>query len=198
MIMRESRIKDIQRQTGFNKKTKRSPADFYRTPAVAVMELLKRETFEGLGWEPACGDGAISKFFPNIISSDIRTDPDITGEIGIDFLNETRKVDYIVTNPPFSLMLHFAQHALKCADKIALFGRIQFLEGVKRYIFFKENPPKRIYVFANRLSCASATDSKESKSGGIMCFCWFIWEKGYKGKPTIDWILWNHLKVDTC
>lgn len=179
----------MQRQTGFNKETKRSAADFYKTPAKAVEELLKREKLEGIGWEPACGDGAISKLIPNIMSSDIRTDPDIYGEKGIDFLKETRKVDYIITNPPFSLMLPFAWHALEYADKVALFGRIQFLEGIERYNFFKQHPPARIYVFANRLSCASDSADKKSKNGGIMCFCWFIWERGHKGKPTVDWIL---------
>ena len=28
-------------------------------------------------------------------------------------------------------------------------------------------------------------DGKESSA---VCYCWFVWEKGYKGKPTVDWI----------
>jgi hypothetical protein len=27
----------------------------------------------------------------------------------------------------------------------------------------------------------------------IMCLAWFVWEKGFKGKPEIDWI--NHDEV---
>ena len=80
-----SRIKDIQRQTGFSKETKRSPEDYYVTPDIAVKELLKREKFEGLGWEPCCGNGAISKFFPNMLVSDIRKDNTVIGDKRVDF-----------------------------------------------------------------------------------------------------------------
>jgi len=189
-----SRIKDMQRQTGFSKEAKRSPEDYYITPDVAIEELLKREKFEGLGWEPACGNGAISKFFPDMIVSDIRTDDTVIGERGIDFLNEYRKVDYIVTNPPFSIALEFVKQALLCADKAAIFCRIQFLEGQERYKFFKENPPKRVYVFSNRVSCYAPSEEDKrilKKEHGIMCFCWYIWEKGYKGKPEINWIFFE-------
>ena len=40
---------------------RRVPHDFYPTPPEAVRALLSVETFEGSIWEPACGDGAISK-----------------------------------------------------------------------------------------------------------------------------------------
>ena len=35
--------------------------DFYPTPPNAVYALLGAERFCGVVWEPACGDGAISK-----------------------------------------------------------------------------------------------------------------------------------------
>lgn len=40
---------------------RRVPHDFYPTPPEAVRALLSVETFTGSIWEPACGDGAISK-----------------------------------------------------------------------------------------------------------------------------------------
>ena len=39
----------------------RPPEDYYKTPPVATEALLRAETFSGLVWEPACGDGAICK-----------------------------------------------------------------------------------------------------------------------------------------
>ena len=27
----------------------------------------------------------------------------------------------------------------------------------------------------------------ENNSGGAMAYCWFVWEKGFKGKTTIEW-----------
>lgn len=179
-----SKIRDIQAQTGFSKTAKRAPEDYYITPDIATIELLKREKFDGAGWEPACGNGAISKFFPEIASSDIRFD-NIAGEPGIDFLTTNKMVDFIVTNPPFKLILPFIQHSLECANKVAIFARIQLLEGKERYNFFKQNPPIRIYVFSNRVNCSTGNIT----GTGIMCFCWFIWEKGFTGQPVLDWIL---------
>lgn len=188
--MIQSKLADTMRQLGYNKGTERSPEDFYITPAQAVKSLLEREQFTGKGWEPACGNGAISKFFPDIFSSDIRTDPDIYGEKGINFLTTDLRRDFIITNPPFKLMLPFARHALECAEKVALLCKIQFLEGKERYRFFQEHPPIRIWIFSNRIDCSPPNyREKGNHSGGMMCFCWFIWERGYKGKPSVDWIL---------
>jgi hypothetical protein len=29
----------------------------------------------------------------------------------------------------------------------------------------------------------------------MLAFGWYVWEKGYKGKPTIDWIWEIYLKL---
>ncbi len=39
----------------------RVPFDFYATPPEATPALLSVEQFDGPIWEPACGDGAISR-----------------------------------------------------------------------------------------------------------------------------------------
>jgi hypothetical protein len=39
----------------------RAPFEFYPTPPEAVRALLSVEVFDGSIWEPACGDGAISR-----------------------------------------------------------------------------------------------------------------------------------------
>lgn len=40
--------------------------DFYRTPPEATHALLDRERFDGIIWEPACGDGANGLDFPSL------------------------------------------------------------------------------------------------------------------------------------
>ena len=57
---------------------------------------------------------------------------------------------------------------------------------VKLYELFKEYPPKRVYVFVNRVNCGK--NGVFGKESSAVCYCWFVWEKGFKGKPTIDWI----------
>ena len=173
-----------QRQVGYNKTTVRSADDFYTTPPGAVEALLRCEKFSGRGWEPACGNGAISRYFPGMIASDIRTDPDVAGERGVDFLRTRRRVDYIVMNPPFSLALRFLERALECAPKVAMLNRLLFLEGIGRYPFFVRHPPARVHVFADRITC----NPPGERRGNLVCYAWFVWQRGHEGAPTLDWI----------
>lgn len=39
----------------------RNKHDFYPTPEIATVRFLEAERFEGEIWEPACGDGAMSR-----------------------------------------------------------------------------------------------------------------------------------------
>lgn len=90
---------------------------------------------------------------------------------------------------PICMATEFVKHALDIsmdATKVAMFLKIQFLESKKRYELFKEYPPKRVYVFVNRVNCGK--NGVFGKESSAVCYCWFVWEKGFKGKPTIDWI----------
>ncbi len=180
-----TRLRKAQSIAGFS--NTREPNDHYPTPDIAVSSLLEREEFVGTVWEPCCGAGNIAKFFPNCVASDIRLD-NIYGEQGVDFLNEKRSVDHIITNPPYSLAQKFVEHSLECASgKIAMLCKLAFLEGKARHKLFKEHPPKIVYVFSKRLPLTKAGDGRKQSS--MIPFAWFVWEKGYTGKTTVEWIL---------
>ena len=68
-----------------------------------------------------------------------------------------------------------------------MFLKLQFLEGKARGEFYKTNPPKNIYVASGRLNCAKNGEFEKYPSSAV-AYAWFIWEKGYTGKPEIDWI----------
>lgn len=100
-------------------------------------------------WEPACGEGHISKVLQahgyQVISTDLVYrgfgDPE-----PLDFLKETLDgfEGDIITNPPYSTGLEFVQRALESVrpgGKVAMFLKVQFLEGQKRGAFFKNTPP---------------------------------------------------------
>ena len=163
----------------------RAVADFYPTPDYATEELLKRENFEGSIWEPACGDGAIAKFFPNCVATDLRSDLNY-GQGGVDFLQEYRKVDNIITNPPYSLGQEFIEHALDCADRVVMLLKLVFLESMSRKKLYDRNMLKTVYVFRRRLKIYK--DGLIGKNSGLIAYAWFVWDKSYKGKPYIEWI----------
>ena len=179
-------LKRAQSVVGFG--NNRESMDNYPTPGVAVIELLKREDFPGIVWEPACGSGNIAKFFDGCMASDIRKS-NIYGETGVDFLFESRKVDCIVTNPPFKYAQKFVEQALFCASKkVAMLLKLAFLESASRYELFQTSPLKTVYVFSKRLPWVREGNNTMEGKSSMLAFAWFVWEHGYEGKPTIEWI----------
>ena len=99
----------------------------------------------------------------------------------------------IITNPPYKYAQEFIEKAIELipiGNKIAMFLKIQFLEGKKRKKLFKKYPPKVIYVSSSRLLCAKNGEFEKMRQGGgsAVAYAWFIWEKGYKGDTIINWI----------
>lgn len=83
---------------------KRAAYEFYPTPPEATRALLSVESFEGSIWEPACGDGAISKVLEaagyQVVSTDLIDRG--YGAGGQDFLKSTEPLGRnIITNPPY-------------------------------------------------------------------------------------------------
>lgn len=70
-----------------------------------------------------------------------------------------------------------------------MFLKIQFLETQKRYEdLFMANRPKYVFVFVKRITCAKNADFKNAPSSAV-CYAWFVWQKGFSGNTTIEWIL---------
>jgi hypothetical protein len=161
--------------------------NFYPTPPWATEELLRREAFGSVVWEPACGDGAISKVLEAagyaVLSSDIRDRG--YGEV-LDFFETQRTVESIVTNPDYGRAEEFVRRALASTTyKVAMLLRASFYESQRRAPLFAEHPPKRIYVFARRLTLYPAGE-RGDRSGGHVMYAWFVWEHGFKGETTIQ------------
>ena len=69
-----------------------------------------------------------------------------------------------------------------------MFLKLQFIEGKDRKSLFKKYPPKTIYASSSRLLCALNGDwKKNSVNSGAVAYCWYIWEKGYKGETILKW-----------
>ena len=97
----------------------RAPDDFYPTPPEGTWALLSAIRFKGNIWEPACGDGSISRVLEaagyEVTSTDL-VDRGY-GTSPVDFLLDYRtKADNIVTNPPFKLVDEFARARARSHD----------------------------------------------------------------------------------
>ena len=173
----------------------RQEHDYYATEPHAVELLLAEEQFSPVIWECACGEGHLSKVLESrgyrVISTDLiyRGYGDLES---LDFLKYTLDGfdGDIITNPPYRYALEFIQRALesvKPGRKVAMFLKLQFLEGKERKHFFLENPPKVVYVSSSRLKCAINGEFEKVKSSAV-AYAWFVWVKGFHGDPIIRWI----------
>lgn len=166
--------------------------DFYETPLWCVESLLDRENFSWNILEPACGGWAISNLVSNrgytIISQDIRTDDWVYWMKWIDFMRHTIVYDNIITNPPYCIAKDFILKSIECSRyKVCMFLKLQFLESIDRYDFFKSTPLKKIYVFCKRPTLYPA-DWPKPKNKWTIAYARYIREHWYEWEPTIDWI----------
>jgi hypothetical protein len=174
----------------------------YLTPKYAVKCLLDvlGPIPHGVILDPCCGNGRILEeikdSYPEresqLIGSDIDSEILQACNVGIvsklPFEEQTTQAVLTVTNPPFSLALELAEHALKHntngSGKLALLLRLAFLESKKR-VDFNRNHPCDIFVFPKRLVFDVFVDGKvihrKSSDADKWAYAWFVWGPGHGG-----------------
>ena len=174
--------------------SERQNEDYYATDPKAVKFLLELEKFNGIIWECACGEGHLSKEMEEMGFEVFSTDLIDRGYgNGIyDFLgpenNEVLEIN-IITNPPFRYANDFIRKGMSIlvkGYKMALFLPIRYLEGKERKQIFKQFPPKKVLVTSSRINC-SKNGEFDTMGGTAIGYAWFVWEQGFKGKPTLEW-----------
>lgn len=170
----------------------REENDYYATQPKAVELLMDLESFDKNILEPSCGEGHISEVLKshgyNVVSRDLVNRG--YGDVA-DFLSDdnTEWNGDIITNPPYKYAQEFVEKALQIIPdgcKVAMFLKVQYLEGKRRRKMFDIMPPKRIWVSSSRLKCAINGDF-DKISGSATSYAWFVWEKGFRGDTIIKW-----------
>lgn len=184
------------RLTGTGSASEREKDDFYATPSPCTFALLKAEPITGPIWEPACGQGHISKVLEasghEVISTDL-VDRGF-GISRVDFLMEPNLLaPTIITNPPFGISTEFVEHALQLGcRKLCILHKLQFLAGAGRSRIIDHGFENfgaglaRVHVFTNRVSLWK---DGTPTTGGMLSFAWYIWERGHRTPPIINRIV---------
>lgn len=181
-------------------KNERDPNDFYATAPEATESFLAQYKKDGESLnlfvlEPCAGNGHISKVLEkhgHIVQSWDLVQREFPLNRVCDFLKTTEGgyMD-VLTNPPFKLAVEFIQHSLELVDngcRVIMFLKVQFLEGLKRYeSLYSKGCLRFVYIHVNRQPSAlnGEFDKYDAKT---QCYCWFIFEKGYKGPSIVRWI----------
>lgn len=164
--------------------------DYFPTPDWATHALIANEQFEGSIWEPACGDGAMSRVLETtglpVRSTDLFDRG--YGDAGVDFLTADYSADNIVTNPPYNSAEAFVTAGLlQARRKMALLLRLAFVEGANRQrSIFTTTPPTRIWVFSERITFYPA--GAIQRGSGTTAYAWFVWDRLHIGKTEMKWL----------
>lgn len=95
--------------------------DNINTPISLAKSIIDHYKPYGIILEPCFGDGA---FFNNYPKTDGIENLWCEINKGIDFFNFDKKVNWIITNPPFSILRAFLRHSMRVADNIVFLSLI--------------------------------------------------------------------------
>lgn len=168
--------------------------DFYPTPeecTIALIENLRSrgiEIADKVVWEPACGQGHISRVAfdagASVLESDIA--PQVIGGAVFDFTGEEDftalfdgNVDFIITNPPYkrdvidSFLAKCVMYARDYGITCAMLMRKEVDSAVTRAQFFRDCPyfDSKIELLWRPRWIVGSTGSPRHN------YAWFVWSR---------------------
>ena len=182
---------------------RRAAYEFYPTPPEATRALLSAESFDGDIWEPACGEGHISKVLTEAGYSVVSTDliGYGYGTPNRDFLAERKPLaKHIVTNPPYGRGLAdaFVSHALKLTREtggtVAMLMNLAGLCHPIRHDFYIQNPPAVIYGLDECTCWPYGNPRRTTTSIAKQRYCWIVWKHQHTCPTEFRWLSTRHFK----
>lgn len=185
----------------------RAAFDYYSTPTNEVLNILNTLDIDFSNQsilEPCIGGGHMAEGIDEylairgcsnveLIGSDIQDRGYQNGnwQLGYgkdyDFFSDeypNDKVDWIIMNPPYSVIEPFMIRSLEIAEKgIIMLARLQILEGSNRYEnVLKDNPPTDVYVYVDRIQCWK--NGIKPTGTSAQAYAWVVWDNERKGNGT--------------
>lgn len=195
-------------------KDKREKNDFYASDPLFINHLIEREPWlknkDLKILEPSAGDGTLVDRFYELTGNKMDAYDLISRRDNIieqdyftkDFSNQ---YDVILTNPPYlkdtlKTTTGLADYIVKALKEVRdggaviMFLKTLHLESKVRYEkIFKNYPPSKLYIYANRISCYKNNDT--SKPQGAISYSIFIWNKikdmNFEGPTKLNWITYK-------
>lgn len=157
-----------------NRGTVTDPKDFYPTPRPSFLPLLPYlpiGVFAPEFFDPCAGDGRLINMLREsgriAHGADLFPQPqDVYPTTALDYLADTTRRDFALTNPPFSVAFAMCQHARQFADEFMFLLRLSFLESDERGDWLTANEPAGLWVLRKRpsfvmsITCKSVVPSE--------------------------------------
>jgi len=174
-----------------NRKKDPPQGDFFPTPRSLIWvarDIIENEFPKNNTslLEPCAGNGVLveelEKLGYCVRSHDLYVD-------GVDYLTfSCHGYDGIITNPPFSLWDEFVKKAKKDVKKVMMIGRLNYFGTAGRLSSGLWEGLKSIYCFNRYVDYRTPARNDGFFHVGAMATAWFIWEKEYIKKPTINFL----------
>lgn len=155
--------------------------DFYPTPGWATRELLKRGWVIGRVLEPCVGAGDIAReligqpYIDSVMTNDLDRRRDAMSHADATdaaWWKSLPPIDWVVSNPPFSVADQIVPLAHKYANNVAMLLRLSYLEPCEgRGTWLEEHPPSLIVLPRISFTGDGNTDS-------VTC-AWMVWNSDY-------------------
>lgn len=194
----------------------RPDRDFYATPPELAEAALRRGLVKwGINHtetlDPGCGTGvwgrALRKINPFAYIEIYGTDVNLqlpAGETAYnmalddDFLRDDVRLftpkDFVMGNPPYSHAEAFIRKSMEYLvddGHVYFLLQLNFLGSRRRQIgLFREYPIKAVSVLTRRPSFFESNG--KSRSTDASNYAMFLWQKGYVGPTTMDWLYWKY------
>lgn len=177
----------------------RDPDDWYVEPEWCSAALFAREVFEGTIVDPFCGmgrilDAAAAAGHPRL-GLDIRDRgaADRHSFVQADFfaLRPTISFANIVTNPPYTRALEIVPRLVAMAEcQAAILLPTRWANGAKASAVLERLPLARVLALSPRPSMppGRVIMAGVKPGGGTVDFSWFVFWRGYRGKPEFGWV----------
>lgn len=148
--------------------------DVVFTPDWLAKKICGMFDISGAVLEPCKGEGAFLKYLPSNTEWCEIAD-------GINFYDYTKKVDWIVTNPPYSDYNRFLEHAFSLAENIVLLVPVAKM-------FKSMGTLKSIFDYGGFVSIHTLPASKAGFPFGFPCAVYYL-KRGYVGDTKITMLI---------
>lgn len=156
-----------------------------------------------LVWEPCAGRGDIARYVEsqgfNVWATDLnRWHPWGYGIAGVNILQtDFTGCHNLITNPPFGILNDILRHILPQLPngaRVSMLVRLASIETQERVAILKKyGGLKLVMPYAYRIGCPKVNKQTgelltSKRDSSAVAYTWLHWQKGYTGRPQIEWI----------